>query len=332
MEKAKPKITDSIPGWQGIDSIDRLMPMDFVFLLLRLINYPDAPKPTIQAERIEKMRFERMKMTHCVRFLISLLVDTGLELVIDKEEKRIREIIVSDESAAKILEAIEKYLVRFKKGRLIPIEGNSFDYPKQRQYFLKLIQSKVEEIGTKTIQLTDGEIEKGYRLFEGILILEREKMLKIERINNPLNKDTNDIYRIAITPNMKRVRAAVTIDSLAGQRIPYCIEEDGIGYLYSPQSKDKLKISRSSARPYRLLRELAHPFGTAKTVDTVYAAIINGRRKDADKYLVTNKKITTLENTKKELQKIPGFSKIIKIHINKERKIIWLERKSDVKE
>ncbi|HPN14755.1 MAG TPA: hypothetical protein PLF71_01385 [bacterium] len=107
---------------------------------------------------------------------------------------------------------------------------------------------------------------------------------------------------------------------------PFCFEENGNGFLkYYKQGKN-IKIGKSDSKHYLLLQLLLDPFGVKRTIDSVYEAISNNKRKKQtttnQKYVSTPTKIRALECVKKELQR---GGKISKLKIVIERENIWLE-------
>lgn len=310
----------------SIYGIDRVMPIDFIFLLLRLINYPDTePYPFITtATRFNQLRFKTLTHEKCREFLLLLRDETGLGVVLSKD-LTVAKIETTKQSAGNILFVINNYLNKFIKSKLRSIDGEYFKFEKQKDYFLDAIQKKIDSGIANTLSLYDSEMETGYNLFESLLILESQKYFKIENIYNCQNQTAKNYYKVEISINKRRFR--VPLEKLKVPALPICTEEKGIGYLKFGTNGRKTKISRITSRPYKLLRCLTEPFGVAKPINLVYEALVN--KKDAtinNPYLALNIKIRKIEFTIKELQRIPEYSKNLKIHIDKERKIVWLER------
>lgn len=304
----------------GIYSIDRLMSDDFVFLLIRLINYPQEPQ-TIQKIQLLKFRFKNLDLEKCLAFLINLEDETGIRISDTGKEEEI--IQVPEKSAQNIRHAINNYLKKFVAGSLMPMDHDYFKFEKQKEYFLELIQKKLDAGMPEKFRLEDSEIETGYRLFETTLVLEKEKYLTIENIYNHQNPKDPRYYSIVISVNKRKFRVPEENKPLSN---PFCVEENGIGYLKCSKTGKKVKISRITSRPYRLLHCLMEPFGIAKSVDTAFESLPHA--KDVgDNYLKTNKRIEKILFTIKELQKIPEFRDELKIQIDKTRKLVWLERK-----
>lgn len=320
VKNSESKTPSGNPNSSGIYSIDRLMPDDFVFLLLRLINYPQEPQ-TIQKTQLLKFRFKNLDLEKCLAFLINLEDETGIRISDTGKEDDL--IHISEKSAQNIRRAINNYLKKFVAGSLMPMDHDYFKFEKQKEYFLELIQKKIDAGMPEKFRLEDGEIETGYRLFETILVLEQEKYLAVKNIYNHQNPKDPEYYSIVISVNKRKFRVPVENKLLAN---PFCIEENGIGYLKYSKTGKKVKISRITSQPYRLLKCLIEPFGIAKSVNTVFESL--PRAKDVgDDYLKTSKRIEKILFTIKELQKIPEFRDELKIQIDKTRKLVWLERK-----
>lgn len=308
-------------GW-SIYSMPCIMPDDFIFFLLRLINYPEKPT-TIHAKQLVKFRFRYPDWESRKKLLLNLVNETGIEIEIADSKCIIKEILISEKAAKNIQRAINNYLKKFVAGSLMPMDHDYFKFEKQKEYFLELIQKKLDAGMPEKFRLEDSEIETGYRLFETTLVLEKEKYLTIENIYNHQNPKDPRYYSIVISVNKRKFRVPEENKPLSN---PFCVEENGIGYLKCSKTGKKVKVSRITSRPYRLLHCLMEPFGIAKSVDTAFESLPHA--KDVgDNYLKTNKRIEKILFTIKELQKIPEFRDELKIQIDKTRKLVWLERK-----
>ena len=202
--------TGETPTQQSLSSTNHLMPDDFVFFLLRLINYPCEPLLTISANEITKLRFKKKNFTmeNRKRFLLALSRETGIKIVPKEIEigTSIDEIVLSEKSIEAIRTIIDAYLKKFVAGELEPMEGNCFEIGKQKEHFLDMIRKNLAHGATKNMIIADSEIEEGYRLFETLLVLEQKKYLKIKTIYNCLNKDEKDHYRIRIEANEEKIQ------------------------------------------------------------------------------------------------------------------------------
>jgi len=88
---------------------------------------------------------------------------------------------------------------------------------------------------------------------------------------------------------------------------PYCIVENGWGYLKFGKFGKKKKIGKPKSRPFRLLQCLLEPLETGRTVDSVFEAIRLSKDKDDSRLSGWNtsqtRKVEIIKNTIKELQK-----------------------------
>ena len=309
------------PNPASIFEIDRLMPEDFLFLLLRLINYPGKPSPTIVVEQIKQIRFKQVDWKNCAKFLNVLALDIGLQPAL------INKIALSEQAVVKIEKAIENYLEKFVSGTLIPIDKNYFAFKKQKQYFLELIQKKLNDGASKEFLLADSEVEHGYRMFETTLLLERQKYLKIENIYNCRNPKDPEYFKIALSVNPRKFQLNHNEEKTQSTYMqPFCIEESGAGYLKLYRTGKKIKIGRSASLPYRMLHRLTDPFGVARSIDAVFEFLYK-TREVGDRYLEKSERINKIVYVKKELQKIPEFRDNLEVSIDTIGKKVWLQKK-----
>lgn len=80
-----------------------------------------------------------------------------------------------------------------------------------------------------------------------------------------------------------------------------------MGYLKFHKNGKKIKISRISSNPYKLLRLLIEPFGIAKTIDGAYGILSKRKHTMRDRYLEPNRKITAIKYTIKNYKKYPAL-------------------------
>lgn len=303
------------------------MPIDFLFLLLRLINYPDVFSQVVTAERLSKLRFKTMRWDNYIQFLRALESDMKIEVVASDKGGPLGKINISEQAIQNIEAAIDAYLMKFSKDKLKPIGEDCYSFEKQKDYFLARIQKKLDDGFTETLVFSDSDVETGYSLFECLLILEQQKYFVIENIYNCQDKNATEYYKIRVAINRRRFQTPPAKPKVPS--IPTCTEENGVGYLKFGKYGRKIKISRSTSNPYKLLHCLIEPFRVAKTIDTVCRTLASkDDHASIDPYLALNVMIRKIEYTIKELQKIPEYSKNLKIHIDKERKTVWLDRVS----
>ncbi len=312
---------------KSIYDLDQFMPKDFIFLLLHLINYPDTFSQDFSGERIPKLRFEIIKPKTFVDFLFLLKHETGIEIIISGKNKLLTRIDVAEKSVRNIETILDAYLKKFSANKLKPISEDYYSFEKQKDYFIDLIQQKLDSGFTETLVFSDSEVEIGYNLFESFLVLEQQKYFTIENIYNCQDKDAKDYYKIRVCISKRKFR---TPSREKKPLTPYCIEEKGIGYLKFHKNGKKIGISRITSNPYKLLRFLIDPFGTARTIDATYKILTKRKNETTDEYLGLNRKITAIRNTIKELQKVPGFSEHLKIKIDSQSKHVRICQKDQI--
>ncbi len=312
---------------KSIYGIDYFMSKDFIFLLLHLINYPDVFPQDFSGERLTKLRFEKMSWKNCVQFLIALQQETHLKIVVTGNKKLLTKINISQHAVKDLERIISTYLNKFRASELKPLSENAYSFEKQKDYFIDAIQKKLDSGFTETLVFSDSEIEVGYNLFESLLVLEQQKYLTIENIYNCQDKDVEDYYKIRVRINKRKFRMP---SQEKKPFIPYCVEEKGTGYLKFHKNGKKIRISRNTSNPYKLLHFLIDPFGAARTIDAIYKILTKRKNEATDEYLGLNRKITTIRNTIKELQKVPGFSEHLKIRIDSQGKHVRLCQKNQI--
>ena len=111
---------------------------------------------------------------------------------------------------------------------------------------------------------------------------------------------------------------------------PYCISENGIGYLKFGKHSEKIKIGKVKTQPFKLLQSLTEPFGTAKLVEGVFEAIRENIKKKSKSgtytsEIDTNKKIQLIEYAIKELQKGNKLKGKLEFKWDDLKTKLWLE-------
>ncbi|MFZ1736060.1 MAG: hypothetical protein WAU31_03940 [Candidatus Moraniibacteriota bacterium] len=205
-----PEKREELPNQQSLSSINHLMPDDFFFLLLRLINYPHEPVLAISANEITKLRLKKKRFTveNRERFLRTLSRETDIKVIPKEVEIGTfpREFILSEKSIEAIRTIIDIYLKKFVAGELEPMESNCFEIGKQKEYFLDMIRKNLAGGTTKNMIIADSKIEEGYRFFETLIVLEQKKYLKIKTIYNCFDENEKDHYRILIEANQEKIQ------------------------------------------------------------------------------------------------------------------------------
>ena len=110
---------------------------------------------------------------------------------------------------------------------------------------------------------------------------------------------------------------------------PFCIIEGGVAFIKFHKYGKKIKIGKSDSRHFRLLQCLCEPFGTAKTIESIFEAIkLPKDSKDSkleDDYLAENRKRELIQYAIKELQKNKNLQGKLKFRFNDTKTTIRLE-------
>lgn len=191
---------------QSIYGIDYFMSKDFIFLLLHLINYPDIFPQDFSGERLAKLRFEKLSQKNCIQFLIALQQETHLKMVVTGNKKLLTNISIPQKAVKELERIINTYLNKFSASKLKPLSENAYNFERQKDYFIDAIQKKLDSGFNETLVFSDSEIEIGYNIFEGLLVLEQKKYLAIENIYNCQDRNAKDYYKIRVRINKRKFR------------------------------------------------------------------------------------------------------------------------------
>lgn len=120
-------------------------------------------------------------------------------------------------------------------------------------------------------------------------------------------------------------------DSVPSNNRPFCIVEDGWGYLKFGKYSEKIEIGSPESRHFRLLQCLLEPLGSAKTIEAVFDSIRLLKDKDDsdlsgyDPYRRKNRQIALIQSTIKELQKGNKLQNKLKFKFDDTKTKLWLE-------
>src|SRR3989344_3601667 len=89
---------------------------------------------------------------------------------------------------------------------------------------------------------------------------------------------------------------------------PFCLIEGKFGYLKFNKNGKKIKIGGSNSQPFKLLKSLTEPFGTAKSVEITFEAVRENMRGKSKSGVYTSdidraQKVKIIGYVIKELQK-----------------------------
>lgn len=120
-------------------------------------------------------------------------------------------------------------------------------------------------------------------------------------------------------------------DSTPSNNRPFCVVENGWGYLKFGKYSEKIDIGSSESRHFRLLQCLLEPLGSAKTIEAVFDAVRLPKDKNDsdlsgyDAYRRKNRQITIIEYAIKELQKGNKLQNKLKFKFDDTKNKVWLE-------
>lgn len=203
-----------------------------------------------------------------------------------------------------------------------------YRYNKQREVFIDLLSKKLETQKPEKILIVEPEIT-----YEHLNIYELFYCFKEDRIIKTIKK-TEDLGRLKfqLSVDEEKIKQLTFKEKIIGvssvNSDPTIFKEGKKGYLRFYKTGPKILLGKVETRKYKLMETLSHPFGTPKTVDSVFEAIrttkdrIDGYLTDA--YHSNRRKLEIINYTLKELQKIKGLKSKITLTVNKDRNTIIL--------
>lgn len=332
-----------------------LLADDSFFLCLHIMGYPHGKKGTLFFSDFADLKYKNTTKAELLTFILALRDYAGFELKnpTDKnsflwkiatkytlaqarrffkqhsslETKELFksndfQIIVSKKTQQMLRKTHNEYIESFINDKLIGYEKNHLPFENQKDLLIEKIASDVDKYG-QTLIFHDSDMPEGCNFFYIMLALEKMNYLKIKHIIGA-SETSNFFYKIIFDANEK-------VFSINKNEKPICEISKGFGFLKFGKKGKRIKISKFDSQPFRLLSFLNKPFGSARSIDGAFEVIQTEHRKKSvlsgGAYLNMGEKIKALETVKKELQKIKGFTRTLKINIDKERKIIWLSYK-----
>ena len=207
---------------------------------------------------------------------------------------------------------LKKYLKLFADGKLESPTKNYLKIELQKKYFKARINEISKETGSMLV-LKDFYFGDKYRFFENILLLEKEKFLTIKNISS--EKTDKDLSSYIIHCELKNENNSCT---------PFCIIKKDMGFLKFSKNGETIKIGREDSQHSKLLKFLLGSRGRKERVDYTFKEIETKRVK---KYpdLDPSDQMRKLEYVVKELQKRNRLRGRLKITIDKDTDLIWIE-------
>ena len=206
------------------------------------------------------------------------------------------------------------YINQFMSDSLAQNDSNYLKFEVQKQKTLELINNHKTKYGNEFVlkyEPADDEFSPyhdTYLFIHSIVALEKLKDIEVNEAwyydDIAPDKQTKD-FKIQLTVvEPKGIKQRVTKPKLK--------IEKGIGYFKFYKEGLKIKIGKTESRQYRLIEVLIDQPGTAKTINTVFEAIVLPKDEEdqrlCDDYLAKNRKIEIINFTMKELQKIEGLT------------------------
>jgi hypothetical protein len=329
-----------------------LLDDDTFYLSLYLMGYPHGRKKALFFSDLASMKYKSMRKDDLLTCLVATKNLIDLELKNPTQEKSLLwkiatqnsfaqvnrffkqhnfseikdiftdndfQIIVSEETQKILREANNEYLDNFINGELAGWQQNYLPFEDQKSLLIEKIKTYVNKYGSEVIFI-DCDMPEGCKFFEIMFALQKMNYLKIKHIIGA-DETSNFFYKIVFLADEK----IFPTDKLEK---PTCEISKGFGFLKLGKKGKRIKISKIDSQRFKLVHFLMKPFKIAKTIDAAFEVIQTEHNKkvvsNGGAYLSVNEKIKALTTVIKDLQKIKEYTRVLKINIDKERKIIWL--------
>ncbi len=165
--------------------------------------------------------------------------------------------------------------------------------------------------------------------------LERDPYIEeIKRTFDEITRkaDEKEKLKKEIIEEMKSIAGKNNEKNQENNKTPFCITESNWGYLKFSKHGEKIKIGKPNTRHFRFLECLLDPFGTPRTLESVYERIkLSKDQKDSDltgfdRIIKKNKQLIIIQNTIKELQKGNKLKKKIVFEFDGAKNKIWAKK------
>jgi hypothetical protein len=187
----------------------------------------------------------------------------------------------------------------------------------------------------RTVEFIDGVIdgisrEGGFNKWE-----RKERYYDIVEIDHDrlpqIFEKTGESYQRLATEYQRGIEVNIEAGSIDTHNRPFCLSDEGIGYLKFGKHGKKVKIGRVTSQPFKLLVCLTQPhFGVQKTIDIVFESLReNLRKRNLGEYTTPpnrQKKFDLIHHSAiKELQKENKFRGKVKVAWDDMKSKMWLE-------
>lgn len=221
-------------------------------------------------------------------------------------------LIMEKDAQNKISKYLKKYIDLFIEDKLKGQDQNYSKHETQKKEMLEKITQIASESANSLIIKSSDLKNNNIRFWESLLALEKEGFLDIISIGTEEN-ELGANYRAEI--------------EFKGEVIekPFCITDKGYGFLKFSENGERIRIGKVDSQPFKLLKTLLDPLGTAKSIEFVFEKISNNDHAENDAYLNMNKMIRTIRYSITELQKGNKMRGKLTFKIDKIGKKIWLK-------
>ena len=224
------------------DTIEYLMGDDYLFILLKIIDYPKYERELFDFSDFSGLKYKNLNKSDLLLILLCLRDLYGMDILnlsLDENKnihfwKLIEEnsfisvrkilkkyndseinlflknvnfrMIVSFEIKKYIRESIKEYIKKFMSDKWKPLDKNYPDFIEQKDFLTDKIKNDLEKYKKTKLVYDDSKIDSGCKFIETMLSLEKVGLIKIEEIINISNLNKNGFYRIFFTADEKLLK------------------------------------------------------------------------------------------------------------------------------
>ncbi|MFA5095327.1 MAG: hypothetical protein WC447_01535 [Candidatus Paceibacterota bacterium] len=252
----------------------------------------------------------------------------------------------------------------FTTSRLIPLNNQLWGFEKQKEILVQHIEKNFNEYKKSSLQIShpyfepvyEGDTEEGiteitispknedeadrFLFVHTIIALEYKKFLEIKSLFYGYMDlfdlyDRGFVFQIKLPKEVNNKDEEITEISKPVKKSnikPFLVTKNKKGYLKFAKNSPNIFIGSITTRKFRLLQALMEPIetiGTARKIDKVFEAIKlprdNNDPKLKDNYLSRDRKLSIIQYTIKEIQKIKKLQRKIHFSFGENNQIIWAD-------
>lgn len=297
---------------------------DFVFLFLQLTGFPDKNPGIIPIKNLALLRYERLNKKDLLEILLELEGMGALKIEPPEDEGPILDI--SEKTIEFIGSALDLYIERFIKGKLLSNRGNPYNFKKHKKLFLEKIEKEIAD-SQAILNFTDADFDDRFCFFECALAMEKQGHIKIIKIINERIPETKAHYMISFEVKNKSLKA-LGVEKEKRHLKLRCFKKGTIGYFQIKKDSVPREVGATNTRYYKLLKYLCERGVDQKiSFQKAFEAIKSGVHYGSKKY--EDEEEIALAYAKKFLQKKNKqkvyILKPYKIMIDSESRKIWVE-------